>query len=73
MPSVERMLQGDQPVSLERARQRARSGKRDFSCWRYLETTGRQMLTDLQEMSDAFQRDEPPQPVFFEEVRQLFL
>ena len=65
-------MRDDAATSLERARQRARSGVRDFSCWRYLETTGRQMLADLQEMSDAFQRDEAPTPAFFEEVRQLF-
>jgi Mrp family chromosome partitioning ATPase/tetratricopeptide (TPR) repeat protein len=56
--------------SLEKARSRARTGVLIFSCWRYLEVTGAEMLADLTAMSEAM--SEPNfAPPFFDEVRRL--
>ena len=58
-------------TALEFARLRARTGERAFSCWRYLEVTGRAMLTDLTAMGKVASRTPVPEPEFFEEVRRL--
>jgi len=68
------MVLGDKEAAyqnIEAARSRARNGVRDFSCWRFLETTGRAMLADLAAMSEALGHDASPEPAFFDEVRRL--
>ncbi len=57
--------------SIEYARSRARTGERAFSCWRYLEVSGREMLNDLSAMANLVRVDPVPQPEFFAEVRRL--
>lgn len=57
--------------SLEAARSRARAGVRAFSCWRYLQVSGREMLTDLSQMAETLGGDAPFEPPFFREVRRL--
>lgn len=61
----------DALASLEYARWRARTGERAFSCWRYLEVTGRAMLNDLAVMEKAVGVKPTPEPEFFAEVRRL--
>jgi hypothetical protein len=58
-------------AALEFARSRARTGERAFSCWRYLEVTGRGMLTDLATMEQNVGIEPAPEPEFFAEVRRL--
>lgn len=58
-------------AALEFARLRARTGERAFSCWRYLEVTGRAMLADLGAMGKVADDPSPFEPAFFEEVRRL--
>ena len=57
--------------SIEYARSRARTGERAFSCWRYLEVSGREMLNDLSAMANALGVNPIPEPEFFPEVRRL--
>jgi tetratricopeptide (TPR) repeat protein len=57
--------------AIESARSRARTGERAFSCWRYLEVTGRDMLNDLSVMEQAVGVEPAPEPAFFAEVRRL--
>ena len=57
--------------AIEYARWRARTGERDFSCWRYLEVSGREMLNDLSAMANLVGMNPVPQPAFFAEVRRL--
>jgi MinD-like ATPase involved in chromosome partitioning or flagellar assembly len=69
------MVLGDHAAAgaaLEYARWRARTGERAFSCWRYLEVTGRAMLNDLTAMEKAVGQETPPEPAFFADVRRLF-
>lgn len=68
------MVTGDAEAasdSIEYARWRARTGERAFSCWRYLEVSGREMLNDLSAMAQIVGAVPPPQPEFFAEVRRL--
>lgn len=58
-------------VAIEYARSRARTGERAFSCWRYLEVTGRGMLNDLAAMEQNVGAKPAPEPEFFAEVRRL--
>jgi len=58
-------------AALEAARSRARTGERAFSCWRYLEVSGRGMLSDLEAMEQNVGREPVPEPAFFSEVRRL--
>lgn len=57
--------------ALESARSRARTGERAFSCWRYLEVSGRGMLSDLAEMEQNVGLEKVPEPAFFADVRHL--
>jgi cellulose biosynthesis protein BcsQ len=57
--------------SLEAARSRARTGTRDFSCWRYLWVSGADMLVDLTAMGERIGDEPPPVPPFFADVRRL--
>jgi hypothetical protein len=57
--------------SLEFSRSRARSGQRAFSCWRYLDVTGREMLRDLEAMEKVVDTSPVPEPEFFAEARKL--
>jgi cellulose biosynthesis protein BcsQ len=61
----------DAAASLEAARLRARTGTRDFSCWRYLWVSGAAMLTDLTAMSENIGEKPAAPPPFFAEVRTL--
>jgi MinD-like ATPase involved in chromosome partitioning or flagellar assembly len=68
------MVTGDAEAasdSIEYARSRARTGERAFSCWRYLEVSGRQMLNDLSAMAQVVDTVPTPQPEFFAEMRRL--
>lgn len=56
--------------ALEIARSRARLGERDFSCWRYLEVTGRAMFEDLTAMERLVGQVPPPEPKFFADVKR---
>jgi MinD-like ATPase involved in chromosome partitioning or flagellar assembly len=58
-------------AALDHARWRARTGERAFSCWRYLEVTGRIMLDDLAAMEALLGVPGVPEPAFFAEVRRL--
>lgn len=58
-------------ASIEYARWRSRAGERAFSCWTYLEVTGRTMLNDLALMEQAALERTVPVPAFFAEVRRL--
>lgn len=57
--------------ALEFSRSRARTGERAFSCWRYLEVTGREMLRDLEAMEKLVDKVPPAEPEFFDEARKL--
>lgn len=59
-------------ASLDAARLRARTGILVFSCWRYLEVSGRVMNADLRAMREAIRTDPLMPPAFFGEVRELF-
>lgn len=58
-------------ASLDTARSCARAGTRDFSCWRYLWTTGAEMLADLDAMAEVVASGSEARPPFFDEVRRL--
>jgi MinD-like ATPase involved in chromosome partitioning or flagellar assembly len=56
--------------ALELARSRARTEKA-FSCWRYLDVTGREMLRDLDAMEKLVDQVPAPEPEFFAEFQKL--
>ena len=58
-------------ATLEFARSRARTGERAFSCWRFLEVSGRGMLSDIATMAQHVGDEPAPEPEFFSEVRRL--
>jgi|APFEC2959095171_1045051.scaffolds.fasta_scaffold00023_32 MinD-like ATPase involved in chromosome partitioning or flagellar assembly len=58
-------------TALDMARWRARTGERAFSCWRYLEVTGRAMRNDIAAMESNLAINPTPEPEFFAEVRRL--
>jgi hypothetical protein len=57
--------------ALEFARSRARTGEKAFSCWRYLEVTGREMVRDLEAMEKLVDKEPAAEPEFFDEARKL--
>jgi septum formation inhibitor-activating ATPase MinD len=57
-------------VALELARSRARTEKA-FSCWRYLDVTGREMRRDLDAMEEVVDKGPAAEPEFFAEARKL--
>lgn len=56
--------------AVELARSRARTEKA-FSCWRYLDVTGREMLRDLDAMEQLIDKVPAPKPEFFAEFQKL--
>jgi tetratricopeptide (TPR) repeat protein len=56
--------------ALELARSRARTEKA-FSCWRYLDVTGREMLRDLDAMEALVDKVPAAEPEFFAEIKKL--
>jgi MinD-like ATPase involved in chromosome partitioning or flagellar assembly len=61
----------DAREALEFARSRARTGEKAFSCWRYLEVTGREMVRDLEAMETLVDKVPAAEPDFFAEARKL--
>jgi MinD-like ATPase involved in chromosome partitioning or flagellar assembly len=57
-------------VALELARSRARTEKA-FSCWRYLDVTGREMRRDLDAMEKLVDKVPAAEPEFLAEARKL--
>ena len=57
--------------SIDRAKAHARRGARVFSCWRYLDVSGRMMLKDLSVMEEQLEQSGVVEPAFFQEVRRL--
>lgn len=57
-------------AAIDLARSRARTEKA-FSCWRYLDVTGREMLRDLDAMEQLIDKVPPPEPEFFSEFQKL--
>lgn len=56
--------------AIEFARSRARTEKA-FSCWRYLDVTGREMRRDLDAMEKLLDKVPPAEPEFLSEARKL--